>query len=537
MDRRNVIKNLAMLPIGGSFLSIGNAAQTKPVGPISLDGDIYESIGVDTIINCRGTFTIIGGSRERPEVLTAMKAAAGNFIQYDEMAHGIGQRLADITKAEWGIITAGCAAAMKHATAACVSGGNPEILLRIPDLSGVHKNEVIIPRYSRNVYDASIRNIGVNIVEVNTPEELEAAISSKTAMIYITTGRQSATGQPLSLEVIAGIAKPKNIPVLVDAAAEDLSIPNVHLEKGATMVAYSGGKAICGPQCAGILLGQKDILLSAWQASSPHHGPGRDNKVGKEEMMGMLAAVEAWVTRDHAQEWKNWENWLSQISAKVTKIKGVTSNVQVPPPGELNNRAPTLHVIWDPEALHITGPELAEYLGRNKPRIAVGGRDNDDGSTLITITPSQMVAEEAPIVADRIFAVLSQKRQPKKPMNAPAGSLAGRWSVEIQFSSSKSTHKWFLEQDENWLMGRHESDFNSQDILGTIDRNEVKLHSTYREPGKQVQYMFGGKLEGDTVTGNIHLGEYQTATFTAKRVPFSPARKPILIPDGPPLAT
>src|SRR5690606_30561427 len=228
-----------------------------------------------------------------------MQAASGNFAQYDELAQGVGQRLAELTGAEWGIVTAGCAAAMKHATAACVSGGNPEKLLRIPDLTGLDKTEVIMPRYSRNVYDHAVRNIGVKIITVNTPEEMMEAINPKTAMIYINSGRGSATGQPLSLEAIVEMAKPKNIPVLIDAAAENLTIPNMHLQRGATMVAYSGGKAICGPQCAGLLLGRKDILMSAWQASSPHHGPGRDNKVGKEEMLGMLAAVETWVKRDH----------------------------------------------------------------------------------------------------------------------------------------------------------------------------------------------------------------------------------------------
>ncbi|WP_114748764.1 aminotransferase class V-fold PLP-dependent enzyme [Pleomorphovibrio marinus] len=535
MDRRKVIKNLALLPMGGSFISLSKAEGKEPIGPISLDKDIYESIGVETIINCRGTFTIIGGSRERPEVLDAMKAAAGNFIQYDEMAHGIGRRLAEITQAEWGIVTAGCAAAMKHATAACISGGNPEILLRIPDLSGLQKTEVIIPRYARNVYDAAIRNIGVTIVEVSTAEELEAAINPKTAMIYLMTNRHSLPGQPFSLEVIASIANPKKIPILVDAAAENLSIPNIHLQQGATMVAYSGGKAICGPQCAGILLGKKDILLSAWQASSPHHGPGRDNKVGKEEMMGMLAAVEAWVTRNHDEEWKTWESWLDQIGAQVRKIKGISTEIQLPT--DLNNRAPVLQIMWDPNQLSITGPELAEYLGRNKPRLAVGGRDNGEEVTMITINPSQMIAPEVTIVAERLHEVLKKKRSPKNPMKAPIGTLAGRWQVDIEFFSSTSTHKWFLEQDENWLLGRHESDFSSQDILGTIEGKEVKLHSTYREPGKQVQYMFNGSLEGDTISGNIHLGEYQTAVFTAKRLDFSPKRKPILIPDGPPLAT
>src|SRR5690606_32112224 len=134
MERRDILKSIAMLPLAGSFIPLKSAlagpATITPKGPLSLGPNIYESIGVDTIINCRGTFTIIGGSIERPEVHAAMQAASGNFAQYDELAQGVGQRLAELTGAEWGIVTAGCAAAMKHATAACVAGGNPEKLLR-----------------------------------------------------------------------------------------------------------------------------------------------------------------------------------------------------------------------------------------------------------------------------------------------------------------------------------------------------------------------------------------------------------------------
>src|SRR5918999_2451535 len=147
-------------------------------------------------------------------------------------------------------------------------------------------------------------------------------------MIYLQGG--PASSGPLSLEAIAKMAKPREIPILVDAAAEVLTIPNVHLQRGATIVAYSGGKAICGPQCAGLLLGRKDILQSAWQASSPHHGPGRDNKVGREETLGMLAAVEAWVKRDHAREWKTWLSWLDNIGRRVTTVAGVTTTVREP---------------------------------------------------------------------------------------------------------------------------------------------------------------------------------------------------------------
>ena len=146
-------------------------------GPLEVGPNIYQSIGVEPVINCRGTFTIIGGSVERPEVVAAMKAASGYFVQYDELAYGVGRRLAEITGAEWGMVSAGCAAGLKHVTAACVTGGNPEKLIRIPDLSGFEKTEVIVTGYSRNAYDHALRNIGVELITVNTAEELKNAIN------------------------------------------------------------------------------------------------------------------------------------------------------------------------------------------------------------------------------------------------------------------------------------------------------------------------------------------------------------------------
>jgi seryl-tRNA(Sec) selenium transferase len=288
------------------------------------------------------------------------KQASKDFVQYDELADGIGKRLAELTGAEWGMVSSGCAAGMKHVTAACVTGGNPEKLIRIPDLSGFDKTEVVIPKSSRNVYDHAIRNIGVKIIEVSTPEELEKALNPRTAMIYIMAFDEAQPNQPLSLANVAKIAQPHKIPILVDAAAEVLTIPNVHLQGGADVVVYSGGKAICGPQCAGLVLGKKDILMSAWQASSPHHGPGRDNKVGREEMMGMLAAVEAWTKRDHPGEWKTWLSWLDHIAKKVSTIEGVTTSVFEPT--ELSNRSPGTK--------YLLGCCTAQYHGRGSCRRA-----------------------------------------------------------------------------------------------------------------------------------------------------------------------
>lgn len=551
MKRRNLIKGLALLPIAGSVLSkesvmaaplkIGNTALTSTESisteaSFMAETNIFRSIGVEPIINCRGAYTIIGGSLELPPVREAMEAASHNFVQYDELADGIAQRIADLTKSEWGMVSAGCAAGMKHVTAACITGGSPEKLIRIPNLTGFEKNEVIIPLYSRNVYDHAVRNIGVTVVHVTTPAELEKAINPKTAMIYVNAVEGSFTGQPLSLEVISSIAKPRNIPILIDAAAENLTIPSVHLKRGADVVAYSGGKAIRGPQCAGLLLGNKDILMAAWQASSPHHGPGRDNKVGREEMIGMMAAVETWVKRDHVAEYKSWLNRLDVISKKALSIPGVKTKVVNPE--ELSNKHPTLWISWDPAKFNVTGYEIAEELGSTKPRVAVGSKDESDGTTSIDIVSSHMKEGEDVMVADRVYEILTRKRSPKSEvMAAPSANLSGQWDVNVKYFNSTVKHVFKIQQDGNWIEGTHKGDFDIRDIAGTIEGNQVKLSSTYKIPGDMIVFYFSGTVNGNSLSGDIHMGEYRTAKFTANKVSVKPARKKILVPKGPPLAT
>jgi len=539
MKRRSVLKGLALIPLSGTVLGKESAAGLKSAAgqaPFLAETNIFRSIGVEPIINCRGAYTIIGGSLELPPVREAMEAAAHNFVQYDELAEGIGQRLADLTKSEWGMVSAGCAAGMKHITAACVTGGDPEKLIRIPDLTGFDKNEVIIPLYSRNTYDHAVRNIGVKIVHVSNAAELEKAINPKTAMIYVNAVDGSFTGQPFSLEVIAAIARPKNIPVLIDAAAENLTIPSVHLKRGADLVAYSGGKAMRGPQCAGLMLGRKDILMSAWQASSPHHGPGRDNKVGREEMIGMMAAVETWIKRDHDAEYKTWTARLDFMAKKAQSIAGVKTAIEHPE--ELSNKHPTLRIFWDPAKFHVTGYEVAEELGSTKPRVAIGSRDESDGNTSIDIVSSHMQEGEEKIVADRVFEVLSRKRSPKSEvMAAPAVNLSGLWDVDVQFFSSTIRHTINIQQDGNWISGTHKSQFDERSIAGTLEANQLKLSSTMQRPGDRITFYFSGTVSADKMSGDIHMGEYRTAKFTAVKNTSKPARKKVLVPKGPPLAT
>ena len=546
MKRRNVIKGLALLPVVGNVLSsegaelaIGQAGETETtLNSFLAETNIYRSMGVEPIINCRGSYTIIGGSIKLPKVKEALEAASNNFVQLDELAEAGGKRLAELTKTEWGMVSSGCAAGVKHITAACVTGGSPERLIRIPDLTGFEKTEVIIPRYSRQHYDHAVRNIGVKIVSVSTAAELEKAINPKTAMIYLTSGTPGAasdTGQPLSLEVIASIAKPKGIPILMDAAAERLTIPPVHLERGADIVAYSGGKTIRGPQSAGLMLGNKNILLAAWQASAPHHGPGRDNKLDRDEIVGMVAAVEDWLVRDHDGEWKRWLSWLNVISKKVSTINGLSTKIIEPT--NLNNKYPVLHIIWDPQKYPVTGFEIAEEVGRSKPRIALGNRDEADGTTSIQITPGHMQPGEEKIVADRLYEVLSRKRTPKPEMAVPVTNLSGRWDVEVQYALSTSQHSFVIEQDGNWIQGTHKGDMDTKNMVGTIDGDEVKIRSTIPIVGNIIIYLFSGKVKDDTISGDIHMGEYLTAKFTAKRNTSKLPRQRVIIPGGQPLAT
>jgi seryl-tRNA(Sec) selenium transferase len=450
----------------------------------------------------------------------------------DELADAVGKRLAQLTGAEWGMVTAGCAAALKMATAACVAGGNPEKLHRIPDLSGMEKTEVIIPAESFSAYDFAIQNIGVKIIRVNTLEELRDALSSKTAMIKLSGG--NLVPGPMSLEAIAALAKPMNIPILADAAAEILTIPNVHLQNGATMVAYSGGKAICGPQCAGLLLGPKNILMSAWQASSPHHGPGRDNKVGREETLGMLAAVETWVKMDHAGREKNWMSWVNAIASKMSGIEHIKT--MITEPKGINNRSASLTISWDPLKLHLSSSDLIQELINSKPRITVGaGRNIDNGMTSISINASQMQAGQDKIVADKLFELLSKNRSPKAEtaMKLPSSMISGRRDLEIDYFSSKSEHVLYIEQDGNWIKGIHKTDFSTHEISGSIEGNEIKFLSPGRRPA--VSYTFSGTLDGDTISGKIDMGEFLTARFTAKKNPFEPDRVPIVFPTGRPM--
>ena len=529
--RRDLFRRGGFLAAAQALPGLSRSASAAPAtaGKLQLSPDIYKSIGVRPLINCRGTLTVISGSLELPEVRAAVEAGALHHVALDELMEAAARRLAEITGAEWALVSAGCAAGMAHTTAACVTGGNPDLHVRIPDLTGFPKDEVVIPKASRNEYDQAIRSVGVRIIEVADAAEYEAALGPKVAMVYIMTGNRMENG-PLNYDAVYSIAKKKNVPVFTDAAAEMLTVPNIYLQKGSTFVGYSGGKCLRGPQCSGLILGRKDLLQAAWVSSAPHHGHGRTMKIGKEEILGLLAAVEMWVQRDHKKEDETWTQWMQTIADRVTKIDGVTATVRQP--RGINNHSPGLSINWDPAKLGITGEEVSRILWTTEPRIALGGAGGGGGGrggraansqTGISITAYMMMPDDVKIVADRIHEILAAKRAPWSPEvpKTPAADLTGRWDVHIEFAAGASDHTFHVKQQGNQLVGTHQGDFTARDFSGSISGSDVRIASSIGEVhGAALSYTFTGKLDGDKMSGALDMGEYLGAKWTATRHSF-----------------
>ena len=516
-SRRDLFRQGGLLAAAQAF---GGSVRQAVAAPMEFGADMYRSIGVRPVINARGTFTIITGSQTLPEVKRAMEQASRGFVNMDELMDGVSKRLAELTGAEWGIVTAGCCAAITHFTASSIAGGNPERMQRLPNLAGL-KNEAILPAYSHNVYDHAIRMLGVKLVVVHDKAELEAAFNERTALCYILAG--PGDDGPLGTRVVAEAARRRNVPVLVDAAAEILTVkPNVHLARGAHAVAYSGGKCIRGPQAAGLLLGDKSLLQGAWVNSAPHHAFGRSVKVGKEEIMGMLAAVEMWMKRDHKAEWAQWEGWLDHIATSVKRVGGVTTKVNQPS-ADLSNRTPELQIQWDGAKLGITGQEVGKMLLDTEPRIVVarssGARPGNMAST-VAIVPYQMMPGDEKVVADRLYALLSKPPKMENPPPPPSGqpaTLAGQWDLRLEFVHGSASHTLVLEQDGGKLQGTHQGEFASGDLNGTVAANTVRFQSSLPTDGTRVAFQFSGTAEGGKMSGTVALGEYGEARWTAEK--------------------
>jgi uncharacterized pyridoxal phosphate-dependent enzyme len=357
VNRRTMVKWAAALPLLGSIAADSAWAAVTRTGP----GNIYTRLGVRPFINARGTWTYLSGSLELPEVRAAKQEAARHFDIF-ELQRAAGKRLAELSGAESGMVTSGAAGAIASATAACMAGTDPAKIWQLPDTTGL-KNEVIMFG-GRSAFDSAARLTGAKLVVTHTPDELQAAINPSTAMIYTTI-----LGDRLQQAIT--IAKNAKVPLMLDDAAGIPPIDNLRLypKMGLDLFCFSGGKGLAGPQCSGLLLGRKDLIDAALVNTSPWEGAVcRAMKVGKEEVMGCLAAVEAWNKMDLNALNREWNLKVKKIAALVETVPGVTTTVTIPKDG---NRYPTLTVLWDEQKWNFSVTDCDRQLREGEPRIEV----------------------------------------------------------------------------------------------------------------------------------------------------------------------
>ncbi|MCC6858452.1 MAG: aminotransferase class V-fold PLP-dependent enzyme [Bryobacterales bacterium] len=387
-NRRRFLQGVSALPLVGT-----------PRLAAAGKRDFYKELGVRPFINAAGTYTTLTASLMPREVVEAYDYASRQFVHLIELHDAVAQRIASLIGCEAAMVTAGAASALTLGTAACMTGTNQEFIRRLPDTTGM-KTEVIIQKRHRYGYDHAVRNCGIRFIEVETKEELEGAVNERTAMMLFFNAADP-NGQIKAAE-FAQLGKKHNIPTFNDAAADVPPVENLskYLKMGFDLVTFSGGKGIRGPQSAGLLLGRKDLIEAARLNSSPYSDSiGRGMKVNKEELLGMMVAVEIYIRKDHAAEWREWEKRVKLIADTVSAIPSVKTERYVP---EIANAVPTLRISWDQSAVKISPAELVKRLREGDPSIELvpGAREN------ISVNVWMLQPGEAQVVARRLREVL-----------------------------------------------------------------------------------------------------------------------------------
>lgn len=396
-NRREFLQSAAAAAVAGAAGVRPAAARARNGGGRS---NIYmDKLNLRPVINGVGTVTVLGGSLMPPEVVNAMAEASRHFVPLPELQKKVGERIAQLVGVPAAMVSCGAASAITVATAACLVSGNREKLRQLPDTTGL-RNEVVLQKSHRSGYEAQIELTGARLVWVETLAELERAIGERTAMLFF-LNKSDSSGQIKRADWIR-IGKERNVPTFNDAAADVPPVERLsaYVKEGFDLVAFSGGKGLLGPQNSGLLFGRPDLVEAAQHAISPHGGIGRGMKVGKEEIMGLLAAVERYVKVDHAAEYRLLEKRVADIVEALSPVEGVRANREVP---EIANQVPHAVLEWDETRLGLTSQQLAARLREGDPSIEV----SRFGAGKIRISVWMMQRNEHRTVARRLREIFA----------------------------------------------------------------------------------------------------------------------------------
>jgi L-seryl-tRNA(Ser) seleniumtransferase len=403
-NRRNFLHALSSTPfLAGLLPAVASAA------PAAAGRDYFKELGVKPFINAAGTYTVLTASLMQPEVVDAINYASKTYVPLNDLQDAVGKRIATLLGVEAAMVTSGAAAALTVGTAACVAGKNQDWIRRLPDLSGTDmKTEVIIQRTHRYGYDHAVRNCGVKMIEVETAADVDRLAGPKTAMMLFFNDAEPRGA--IKLEEFIALGKKHGVPTFNDAAADVPPTENLskYNKMGFDLVTYSGGKGIRGPQSAGLLLGRRDLIEAARMNCSPNGDTiGRGLKVNKEEILGMMVAVEMYLKRDAEAEWREWERRAAVVMQGATSRKGVQAEVYVPP---IANHVPHVRVTWSKTDVTLLANDVRRQLREGQPVIEIvpGGSSAQDEKQEISVGVWQMQKGDAEIVGRRLKQIFAQ---------------------------------------------------------------------------------------------------------------------------------
>lgn len=386
------------MPFAGGVVGSIIPSQSAVASGAGIKRDLFKELGLRTFINAAGNYTSMTASLMPAEVMDAINSSAKEFVMLEEVQDKVGEKISALCHAEAAMVTAGCWSALVLGTAGVLTGMDPKKVTALPKLEGTGmKSEVIIQKSHINGYHHALTNTGVSINSIETIEEAEAAINDKTAMLWF-LNREAPVGK-IQHEQWVALGKKHGIPTMNDIAADVPPVENLwkYNDMGFDLVCISGGKAMCGPQSAGILMGKKDLIAAARLNAPPKGGNiGRGMKVNKEEMFGMYVALDSYIKRDHKKDWQIWEDRIAFINNSIKTISGVNTEVMVPP---VANHNPSLLISWDPNKIKLTRDVMGEKLRTGSPSIETISWETENS---IRITVFMLKPGQEKMVAKRI---------------------------------------------------------------------------------------------------------------------------------------
>lgn len=459
---------------------------------------VYRNLGVEPVVNCGSSRSVYGNSTMSDPVRAAMDSASYHHVIMEELGEAVGSRLAELTGAEWGLVTAGSATGMALGAAACVAANDPLRMLRLPALFNGEPRIVLTPRGQRFAYDQAVRMVGAEVREVEDLASFETALRGDGVVAVLMLAERDV-GAAVTFDQMLPAARAAQVPILVDAASEPLTAPERWTARGADLVVYSVSKLMRGPAASGLLLGRKPLIEAAWYIGPPHQSFGRVMKISKEQIVGAVAAVERWLAHDHAAERRRWHGLLDRVRDRLQPINALRLDRH-----ELAGGIPRLEVDWSRSHPDLTFLELQAELLARQPRILIDDFGGTATSTMIN--PFALDDNGAGLVAEALYEGLALSR-PDKTRRATTCELSGEWEITVDFAAGPTQHRLNLQRRGDALTGEHKTPYGDGEATGAVTEDGFDLQVFHWVEGCYVSFRFvAEECAPDQFSGYVVLG-------------------------------